>query len=71
MANLTGWTKAAWFSIGVCVLGLGIGPTVRAQEKEKDVPVYKIDPFWPKQLPNNWLMQQVGDMAAGVNPGSI
>ena len=23
------------------------------------VPVHRVDPFWPKPLPNKWLMQQV------------
>jgi len=26
-------------------------------------PTYKVDPFWPKQLPNNWILGQVGGMA--------
>ena len=26
-------------------------------------PSYKVDPFWPKELPNNWIMGQVGGMA--------
>jgi hypothetical protein len=30
-------------------------PTVRAQAP----PVYKVDPFWPKPLPNKWIMQGV------------
>src|SRR6202035_5565116 len=29
------------------------------KEAAKDVPVYKVDPFWPKPLPHNWLMQGV------------
>jgi DNA-binding beta-propeller fold protein YncE len=24
---------------------------------------FKVDPFWPKELPNNWIMGQVGGMA--------
>jgi hypothetical protein len=27
------------------------------------VPQYKVDPSWPKELPNNWIMGQVGGMA--------
>jgi hypothetical protein len=23
-------------------------------------PTFKVDPFWPKPLPHNWLMGQVG-----------
>ena len=25
-------------------------------------PTFKVDPFWPKALPNNWIMGQVGGM---------
>ena len=26
---------------------------------ENGAPLYRVDPFWPKSLPNNWSMQQV------------
>jgi len=43
----------------VCgVLALGLLPALHAQ----DAPVYKVDPFWPKPLPNKWSMQQVVDI---------
>ena len=25
-----------------------------------DPPQFQVDPFWPKPLPNNWLLGQVG-----------
>lgn len=28
-----------------------------------DVPQYRVDPSWPKQLPHNWIMGQVGGMS--------
>ncbi len=28
-----------------------------------DVPRYTVDPFWPKPLPHNWIMGQVGGLA--------
>lgn len=27
-----------------------------------DAPRYKVDPFWPKELPNNWIMGAVGGL---------
>jgi hypothetical protein len=36
----------------VCI---GAAPGARAQKG----PVYKVDPYWPKPLPNKWIMQQV------------
>jgi hypothetical protein len=50
------------------LVGLGMGivlslfseaETVVAQEPPK----FKVDPSWPKELPNNWIMGQVGGMA--------
>ena len=26
-------------------------------------PIYRVDPFWPKPLPNKWSMQQIVDIA--------
>jgi hypothetical protein len=34
-------------------------PKDAGKSAPKDVPVYKVDPFWPKPLPNHWLMQGV------------
>ncbi len=28
-----------------------------------EAPTFKVDPSWPKELPNNWIMGQVGGMA--------
>ncbi|KYH00013.1 signal peptide protein, partial [Bradyrhizobium sp. DOA1] len=25
-----------------------------------DIPAFAVDPSWPKQLPNNWILGQVG-----------
>src|SRR6202011_679809 len=33
-------------------------PAARAQQ----APTYRVDPFWPKRLPNKWSMQQVVDI---------
>jgi DNA-binding beta-propeller fold protein YncE len=27
-------------------------------------PAFRVDPFWPKPLPNNWIIGQIGGMAA-------
>ncbi len=28
----------------------------------QNAPTYKVDPFWPKQLPNNWIIGQIGGL---------
>jgi DNA-binding beta-propeller fold protein YncE len=59
MPNRTGSMKAISFSIGICLLALVVCSPARAQAP----PEYKVDASWPKQLPNNWIMGQVGGMA--------
>jgi hypothetical protein len=50
--------------LGACLtLALAVVPTTHAQNDEKDVPQYRVDAFWPKQLPNNWIMGQVGGLS--------
>src|SRR6266478_5316977 len=63
MANLIGRTSAASFSIIIYLLALLICSIASAQAP----PEYKVDPSWPKQLPNNWIMGQVGGMALDKN----
>jgi hypothetical protein len=46
-----------------CVIALAAGPGVRAQ----DPPRYKVDPFWPKELPNDWILGRVAGVAVDKN----
>jgi hypothetical protein len=41
------------------LFALAAGESALAQ----DPPKYQVDPSWPKELPNNWIMGQVGGMA--------
>lgn len=36
---------------------------VRVRPSAPDAPNYKVDVTWPKQLPNNWIIGQVGGVA--------
>src|ERR1700686_1386033 len=47
------------FAIGIA---LSVVPTA-GTATAPDVPKFKVDPSWPKELPNNWIMGQVGGMA--------
>ena len=39
---------------------IGYAQVVARQEVDKNgAPQYRVDPFWPKPLPNKWSMQQV------------
>ena len=58
-------TLAVVFIIcGALALATHWGGRVQAQAPgqavdESGAPVFKVDPFWPKPLPNRWSMQQV------------
>src|SRR6266481_2891098 len=54
------WARAlVCFGI-VPAIFLGIlAPATYAQE----APKYRVDPFWPQELPNNWIMGQIGGLA--------
>jgi len=38
----------------VLVAGAALVPGVSAQAPRAEAPVFEVDPFWPKPLPNNW-----------------
>jgi DNA-binding beta-propeller fold protein YncE len=47
-------------------LGLGAGAALlvwSAFAVAAEVPKFEVDPFWPKPLPNNWALGQVGGVA--------
>lgn len=51
--------RASARSVGLCFLfSATLGPPVLAQ----DSPRYKYEPDWPKQLPNNWVMEGITGM---------
>ncbi len=53
------WTRTSVVAIALSFFGvLAAPPAAQAQNP----PVYKVDPFWPKRLPNKWSMQQIVDI---------
>ena len=63
IARPSGWRWVA-LCAGVLVLGagLGVGPRllrteVTAQSRGAvQAPMFEVDPFWPKPLPNHWVL---------------
>ncbi len=45
------------FACGITLLTAGYA--AQAADAEKP-PTFKVDPFWPKTLPNNWILGQIG-----------
>jgi hypothetical protein len=50
-------THIRWFAAALALLFAAIMPA-SAQS-----PTFRVDPYWPKPLPNNWILGQVGGMA--------
>jgi DNA-binding beta-propeller fold protein YncE len=51
--------------VGLFVAAAVLAPAL-AQDQDKDkpaVPHFAVDPFWPKPLPNNWMLGQVSGIA--------
>src|SRR6202035_412264 len=54
-----GWTGTCAVTVLLSCCGFLMAPfAVRAQNP----PQYKVDPFWPKRLPNKWSTQQIVDI---------
>ena len=52
------------------VVGVACGPVgsepealTTASGSDDGAPAYTVDPFWPKELPNNWILGQVSGLA--------
>ena len=52
--NLT-WTVVPL--LGLCGIGLVLSRSnpVIAQSSARQAPIFEVDPFWPKPLPNHWV----------------
>jgi hypothetical protein len=51
----------SYAAFGAAIVGLGVGQALlqhkaEAQGSSVSAPVFEVDPFWPKPLPNNWLL---------------
>ncbi len=56
---------------GVIALAIGFScflfMTSGAPQPTQGVPNYKVDPSWPKPMPNKWIMQGVPDLVVDNN----
>jgi DNA-binding beta-propeller fold protein YncE len=55
-------------TLAMLLLSLAVGivaylQSTSATAAAPEAPKFKVDPSWPKELPNNWIMGQVGGMA--------
>src|SRR5262245_37935426 len=66
MSQETIMKRAAGVSSGVIVAALCLATTtarVTSQATRRPVPTFQVDPFWPKPLPNDWLVGNVVGVA--------
>lgn len=52
---------------GLLVLLLALCGTFAHAQPLTKAPQYKVDPYWPKTLPNNWILGQVAGVATDKN----
>ncbi len=41
----------------------GLFLVMAAPVRAEGIPEFRVDPFWPKPLPNNWIFGQIGGIA--------
>src|SRR5438445_12110331 len=56
-------------TFAICVLAVAVTMRARPQAKAatqatdaQGAPMYRVDPYWPKRLPNRWSMRQVAGL---------
>jgi DNA-binding beta-propeller fold protein YncE len=60
MARVLRSRKFVGVTLVALLVGLGIGQAVldRTSAQAKQAPKFEVDPFWPKPMPNNWVLGQ-------------
>jgi hypothetical protein len=58
MKMMSAWLGAGWLGAAMALAAVS-APAQNAAT----VPQFQVDPFWPKPLPNNWLLGQVSGIA--------
>ncbi len=62
MCNWKLWVLSAAVIGFCCLIGLAAVPAPVQAQQDVPIPLYKVDAFWPKPLPNNWSPQQFVDI---------
>ena len=60
MARVLRSRKFVGLTLVALLVGLGIGQAMldRTSAQAKQAPKFEVDPFWPKPMPNNWVLGQ-------------
>ncbi|MGA2426937.1 MAG: hypothetical protein ABSH13_00400 [Candidatus Acidiferrum sp.] len=57
------WGRAEVLVILIAIAGIAIVVSFAESALAQEPPKYQVDAAWPRELPNNWIMGQVGGMA--------
>ncbi len=55
----SGWLLGAAGVLAVVTLGVGqslVGDVTVVEAQGKEAPMFEVDPFWPRPLPNHWIL---------------
>src|ERR1700680_3857905 len=59
MQPSSGGSRMKAFAVALALAAIMSAPALG----ENGVPQFQVDPFWPKPLPNNWILGQVSGIA--------
>lgn len=48
--------------VGFKLSGIAYNQAATPEDERGSIPNYKVDPSWPKQLPHDWIIGQVGGL---------
>jgi hypothetical protein len=55
--------RILWIAIILATAGAAFVAARAGEVADDGVPVYEVDPSWPKPLPNNWILGQISGVA--------
>ena len=68
---MTKQSLCAAAAVLTAIIALGCGQKAldnAAQAQSKEAPLFEVDPFWPKPLPNHWIL---GATIAASDPTNL
>ena len=64
---MNNWKRAGGLVAVVLGMVLAGAPAAPSQPPSAAVPEFRVDPFWPPPLPNNWILGQAAGVAVDAD----
>jgi len=62
------WEDAMTHALRLVLLAaLAVAGAAGGAARAEDIPRFQVEPFWPKPLPDNWILGQVAGIAVAPN----